>query len=65
MIGNWALAIARVLASKAKKKSRVTYKQVGQDIGWGHPEGRSWAWGAGLNATENRMKRTQSEKSNG
>jgi hypothetical protein len=40
MIGDWALAIARVLAAKAKKKSRVTYKQVGQDIGWGHPEGR-------------------------
>lgn len=40
MIGDWALAIARVLASKANKKSRVTYKQVGQDIGWGHPEGR-------------------------
>lgn len=40
MIGDMALAIARVLASKAKQKSRVTYKQVGQDIGWGHPEGR-------------------------
>ena len=40
MIGETALAIARVLVAKAKTKSRITYKQVGQDIGWGHPEGR-------------------------
>lgn len=37
MIGETALAIARVLAAK---KSRATYEQVGQAIGWGHPTGR-------------------------
>jgi hypothetical protein len=40
MIGDVSLNIARVLVTKARRKSRATYEQVGQEIGWGHPNGR-------------------------
>lgn len=32
--------IARVLAAKAARRSRITYQQVGEAVGWGHPTGR-------------------------
>ncbi|RWX25836.1 hypothetical protein EHH54_35530 [Rhizobium leguminosarum] len=32
--------IARVIAAKAKRQQRVTYQQVGEAVGWGHPTGR-------------------------
>ena len=34
------LEIARFLAAKAAKKSRATYQQVGEAVGWNHPNGR-------------------------
>ena len=32
--------IARFLAAKAAKNSRATYQQVGEAVGWNHPNGR-------------------------
>src|ERR1035437_216352 len=34
------LDIAGVLAEKAKAKTRMTYEQLGAEIGWSHPTGR-------------------------
>ncbi len=34
------LEIARFIVAKALRKSRVTYQQVGEAIGWNHPHGR-------------------------
>lgn len=34
------LEIARFLVGKAMRKSRVTYQQVGEAVGWGHQYGR-------------------------
>lgn len=34
------LEIARILAAKAARKSRATYQQIGEAVGWGHPDGR-------------------------
>lgn len=34
------LEIARFLAAKAARKSRATYQQVGEAVGWSHPYGR-------------------------
>src|SRR5437879_10834310 len=34
------LEIARFLAAKAMRQSRVTYQQVGEAVGWGHQYGR-------------------------
>ncbi|WP_077968173.1 hypothetical protein [Ensifer adhaerens] len=32
--------IVNVIATKATRKQRVTYQQVGEAVGWGHPTGR-------------------------
>jgi hypothetical protein len=32
--------IGKVIAAKAKRHQRVTYQQVGEAVGWGHPTGR-------------------------
>ena len=34
------LEIAQFLAAKAAKKSCATYQQVGEAVGWNHPNGR-------------------------
>jgi len=34
------LEIARFLAARAMKRSRATYQQVGEVVGWNHPTGR-------------------------
>lgn len=34
------LEIARFLVAKATRESRATYQQVGEAVGWGHPNGR-------------------------
>jgi hypothetical protein len=40
LIDGTALEIARFLAGKAAARSRTTYEEVAQEIGWGHPTGR-------------------------
>jgi hypothetical protein len=34
------LEIVQILAAKAARRSRATYQQVGEAVGWGHPDGR-------------------------
>lgn len=39
-MNGFQLEIARFLAAKAARKSRATYQQVGEAVGWSHPNGR-------------------------
>lgn len=39
-MNGFQLEIARFLAAKAARRSRATYQQVGEAVGWSHPHGR-------------------------